>query len=592
MAFDLSTAKPVSSGFDLSTAKPVDHNKPESSYGEAALTMLSGAISEPVAGLAGLGVSLIPGLESGSGAGVVERVRENLTYQPRSEEGRQGLQDIAESASVITEPLGRLEKYLGDTGNDLAGPIGGAIGTAIPTALGELAGVGLAKGGIKSVSNIKQTMPDDVNFKDVAKGVASYQGPEKQRIARLIQSGSSDVDTAKYNLIGDSNPKTGSSGADPALIKGPESPAKQRIKAFLNTEGPKVAKDPYAMETIKQGFDQGVIAAVKVAGKTDKEKMLKMVDVMERGKQNKLYAQKERPSDIAGDTLMQRYKMIRIANKKAGSELDGVANSLKGQQVDYSPAIDSFIGDLENMGIKFGDDLTPNFMGSDIEGVIPSERVINQIVNRLKMTKTPDGHDVHRMKKFIDEQVTFGKNAEGLAGKTESILKGLRHNLDGVLDQQFPAYDKVNTTYAETIGALDALQDVAGKKMNLTGANSEKAVGTLLRRVMSNAQSRVRLIDSIDQIDGVVKNLGVKINDDLMSQILFVDELDSVFGPVARTSFQGQIGQAIESGVNAAATPNGAFDAATKLVGKAAEKARRINEPAAFKSIRDLLNQN
>ena len=211
------------------------------------------------------------------------------------------------------------------------------------------------------------------------------------------------------------------------------------------------------------------------------------------------------------------------------------------------------------------------------------------------------------MKKFIDEQVTFGKSAEGLSGKTESVLKNLRRNLDKTLDSTFTEYDRVNTTFAETIGAIDALQDVAGKKLDLTGKSADEATGQLLRRVMSNAQSRVNLVDALDQIEGVAtkfkdRRIGSAgefllegpaaarrgFDDDLLSQVLFADELDKVFGSTARTSFKGQIEQAVGR-AGGAVTPGGQQNLIVEAAGKLAEKARGINQENAFKSIKELL---
>ena len=139
-----------------------------------------------------------------------------------------------------------------------------------------------------------------------------------------------------------------------------------------------------------------------------------------------------------------------------------------------------------------------------------------------KRGANPDAFELHRMKRFIDEVVTYGKAGEGLTGKTERILKQLRTNLDSTLDDAFPAYNEANTIYADTIGALDALQDVAGRKMDLFGPNADKATGTLLRRMMSNAQSRVNLVDAVDNLEVVAKRYGSKFGDDISTQMLFV----------------------------------------------------------------------
>lgn len=145
--------------------------------------------------------------------------------------------------------------------------------------------------------------------------------------------------------------------------------------------------------------------------------------------------------------------------------------------------------------------------------------------------------------KFIDEQVTFGKTAEGLGGKTERVAKGLRRQFDQLLDSSFPAYDKVNTQYADTVQALDAFQKAAGSTIDLASENADKAVGTLSRRLMSNAQSRVRLLDAIEGLQSTASKYGKTFDDDVVSQALFVDELERVFGPSARTSLQGEVGK-------------------------------------------------
>ena len=70
----------------------------------------------------------------------------------------------------------------------------------------------------------------------------------------------------------------------------------------------------------------------------------------------------------------------------------------------------------------------------------------------------------------------------------------------------------------------------------------------------------------------------------MLSQILFMDELDAVFGTTARTSLQGQTIQAIKTGAKAATSPTGAArDVAIAIA------ARAKNQDAAFKAIRELL---
>ena len=120
--------------------------------------------------------------------------------------------------------------------------------------------------------------------------------------------------------------------------------------------------------------------------------------------------------------------------------------------------------------------------------------------------------------------------------------------------------------------------------------------------MLSNNATRVNLLDATKEIESVARKHGAKGKlliegkglgrDDLLNQILFVDELDSRFGPVARTSFQGQIKQAFtDAGSIASEAKISPITATVKGVATIAEKLRGINDENAFSSIRDLLSQ-
>lgn len=528
------------------TSEPVEETGfLESALGglESAASIVSGAIAEPVAGIVGLAAAADPFAPEGAGAARVKQVKEALTYRPRTEIGQAEQAAVAEKLKPIGEAIKSFEESVGAGALEATGsPALAALAKTLPAATAEILTLGTATPAITTARQVARVEPK-----------FAKQSATKQKIAELIEEGSTDKTVAKFELE----------------------------KSMLSGK-PKVVKDKAAVESIKQGFDEGVVAAIKGSSDADKSKMLKMVDIMEKGKKNARFAMLNRSSDIAGDSLMNRFKTVTDANKKAGQQLDSVAKSLKGQKVDHSPAVNQFIDDLDSMGITLDKNNRPNFQGSDIEGLDAPIKAVNQIINRMKSVKSNDAFEMHRLKRFIDENVTYGKAGEGLKGQTQRVLKKLRSNVDSILDENFPAYDKVNTKYSETIGAIDAFQDVAGKKMNLTGVNSDKAVGTLLRRLMSNAQSRVRLLDAVNDIESTAKKYGGKFDDDLLSQIMFVDELDNVFGPVAKTSFQGQIRQAI---------PTGKTDAAMKAAQAVADKLRNVNEKAAFKAIKELLSK-
>lgn len=123
---------------------------------ETAGAMLSGALAEPVAGIAGLASLPFVGSEAGD---VVRRVREALTYTPKTPEGQATIQALAKQLEPITSAIESAEASAGEAGYERFGPVGGAIGETLPTLAGELVGVGLARSAARPVRAIGKDIP-------------------------------------------------------------------------------------------------------------------------------------------------------------------------------------------------------------------------------------------------------------------------------------------------------------------------------------------------------------------------------------------------------------------------------------------------
>lgn len=610
-------------------SEPLEPDYPGASVIEPAKTVGTAALAQIFGGLAGLFQSINPMAESGAGAKTVEKAQEFIS-QPKTKAGQEGLKTLGDLAQrgidIVNFPISGLvglAELIGGQGIDKAvesirgvqeegagvtignrvfeetgSPMAATLAQIAPEALAEFAGL---KGGGAAVKGAAG--PTANTIRRIGE-VFRTQSPTKQRIARLLEEGSTDIETARFQLeaprqsptstiVPESSPvepgnvPRGTSGDQLAL---PPPEAVKPLETAIQQGIPRVVRDPQAINAINKGFDEGVVAAIKGSSPADKAKMLEMVDIMERGKKNARFTMTNRPSDVAGNTLLERFNVVLDANRRSGQELDNVARNLKGVEFDSTAAAEGFLDDLDSMGIKLkkADDgkLEADFGGSDIEGLQGPEAAINQIVERMQVMDKFDAFEAHRLKRFIDEIVSYGSVGEGLRGRTQNILKNLRRNLDTQLDRQFGNYKEVNQVYSDTINAIDNLQDVAGRKMNLTGTNANAAVGTLLRRLMSNAQSRVNLLDAVEEIDAVARRNGGKFNDDLLTQVLFVDELDNVFGTPARTSFQGQISQAI---------PSSGRDLGKRIaegvVDKTVDLIRGDQTEAQFKAIRELLQK-
>lgn len=494
-------------------------------------------IAEPVAGLAGLGdlaaESLgLEGLE-GTPADVVERVRGNISqpFAPKTETGIAQQQAIGEFLQPVSELMQAAQTGAGDyvfekTGN----PILASIATAGPDAVLSILGAA-----------------------PVVKTARAYRTAAKQKIADLIKTAPQSKKAGKY---------------------------------MIDASG-KIKKSKAFADAVSKGFDEATMASVKGSTRTDKLKMLRMVKNLEDGLEDARKAVLNRPADIVGDSTLERVKFIRSKNREAGRRLDKVAEKLKGSDVNYQPAVDEFLDDLNLIGVRMDNRNRPIFKGSDIEGAKGAEKFIAKVVKRMRDTKEPSAYDAHRLKRFIDEQVTYGKSKTGLAGRAEGIVKNLRRNIDGALDDKFPEYDRVNTQYADTIGALDSLQSGAGK-VDLLGKNSDKAIGSSLRRLMGNAQSRVNLINALDELDSVSAKYGKKFDDDLITQTLFADELDAVFDLQKRTDLRTQSARGIRQATQGG---RGLGEAAIDKAGELIDKATGIDDAKRIESLRNLLTE-
>jgi len=364
----------------------------------------------------------------------------------------------------------------------------------------------------------------------------------------------------------------------------------------VRLSGTQVVPDNEAASAIKQGWKDGTIASIKAATDKDRSAMTKMLNVFKMGEKSDKFRAMNRPADILGDTVQSRVDFLANANQQAGKAIDRIAQTrLRGQAVDYDPAINSFLNDLGAMGVKV--ELDQNgvakaiLQGSDIQGDKAAQRILNTVLERLSTANAPDAYGVHTAKRFIDTQVNYGKKnlANPLTAQAERALKSLRRNLNQSLGEKFPVYKAANEKYADTITALDDLQKAAGTQIDFDSPNANKALGTAMRKLTSNYGTRANLIDSLDQANQVASKYGMKLDDDIVNQLIFVNELDRMFGAAADTSLKGQMSQALETGVDIAR--GGAARRAIELLAEKAEGLRGINKENAIKAMEEILKR-
>ena len=364
----------------------------------------------------------------------------------------------------------------------------------------------------------------------------------------------------------------------------------------VRLSGSQVVPDNEAASALKQGWKDGAVASIKAASEKDRSAMTKMLNIFKMGEKSEKFRAMNRPADILGDTVQARVDFLTDANKKAGAAIDNIAQTrLRGKTVDYDPAINSFLDDLSSIGVKVEMDengvAKAILQGSDIQGDKAAQRTLNAVLERLSATQAPDAYGVHTAKRFIDTQVNYGKKnlANPLTAQAERILKNLRRNLNQSLGDNFPDYRAANEKYADTITALDDLQRAAGTQIDLESPNANKALGTAMRKLTSNYGTRANLIDSLDQANQVASKYGMKLEDDIVNQLIFVNELDRMFGAAAQTSLKGQVSEAMQTGLDIAR--GNAAQRAFDLLAEKAQNLRGVNKENAIKAMEEILKR-
>lgn len=362
-----------------------------------------------------------------------------------------------------------------------------------------------------------------------------------------------------------------------------------------------VIDEPGATKSLSQGLSEGVTATIQASNRATKGALDEMLDIVDESQKSAKFSVTNRPLDVAGRALGRRYDVIKDANKQARSELDTVARTLQGEGVDSSQAFNDLYASLDDMGIGItegdsGVELLTR--GSDISMLDAPKKSIERLLTRIDEVDDMDAYELHRLKRWIDENVSYGRSQEGLSGKAETVIKTLRRNIDTALDTNFPAYDDVNTRYSETRGMLDEFDRLVASGSGDESPNFEKGVGTLLRRTLSNARSREPILDLVSNMDNMARNYNASpqaavvqrgaLDDDILTEVLFADELDRIFGTNARTSLQGDMSKVVERGMDGAQNM-GMMDLAVEAGKKGYDKLRGRNPQRAMRAFRELV---
>jgi len=280
---------------------------------------------------------------------------------------------------------------------------------------------------------------------------------------------------------------------------------------------------------------------------------------------------KNNPIEAVGKPVVTRLNILKNQTKGLGTQLDEVAGGLKGKVVKgRQSVVDTVDETLAKIGISKTDEGL-DFVGSNLEGLGADEKIIGNIYRRLQ--ESTDANDLHRLKKYIDNNVNFGKTSGGFTGEAESLIKGWRKTIDGRLDLEFPAYNKVNTELANRLKPINDLKKYMKSATGLDEDLMNMSAGQLMRRIASNVRSNPEIRQVLRNLDNATKVKG-KTSGNIESLVDFYATLEKYFPEiVGKNTFQGQIKNALD-------TSGGLIDKATGILKSVAGQSESVKRKA------------
>jgi len=637
MAFDISTAKPESSGFDLSTAQPEPTFDLESFDPGGDIGVGEGPAPEAHRGLAdqltaiaetarAIGTGATTGL-LGSVGGTLEQLVKEIaggSFGPLADspqEARESAERIAEQSALRasggtlppTTELGK--ERLGQLGEVLA-PLAALPPVAVELgAISQAARAPVAAASREALQTITAKFGKNKNLIDQKTGLPAPVF-EKELTKRGIDFGSivDDVDT----LPAIQGRKSVEQVVDQIVVGKIKRGGTDNFLADIRLEQGKIVPDDLGVELQRQGFRKGDVSAAKGANTSTKRDMNQMLKMTRQILSDSSKAKDSRPTDIPGEHVLGRFQFIRkeadtlrkdlnkLANKssKPGENLlegPGTVRGLKGLEIDTQPIEAALFSKLDDLRINIPDEVLGDtrqlnsflkqrgvFVGSEISKNPTSQKMVKDVVDLLSEPGPVDAARAHNLKKQLDDLIDFNKQAKGLPKTGKNFAKAVRASLNDSIRDVSKPYAAINDKLSNAIGTMNEFERILGGSINVFKPGADKAIGQDLRGLLSNRKSRIALDNSLDDIDRTARNLGATFDVDARDLTQFANTLDERFGAVARTSLKGEFESTVKQAARGQA---GIVDIVVGAGARKLEKARGINDTNALNAMQKLLRR-
>lgn len=495
--------------------------------------------------------------------------------------------------------LGSAEGYTSQEGMGNDGTTGAVIGAVAPAAIAVTPKVAKAiyspfaefarnRASVKNI--LGSAAPNDVV--DAAESIAKQGGDDAgAQINALMLT--DDAVTSAHPTVRKIKEAV-DAGATPddvkAVIAAQKDVATKGEAARYKLAGERVKKSPVAQEMIRQGMSKNDVQLIAAASEADKEVFKKILSRVKGGMASSRVKNREHPQGVVGDSLLKRLEYVSAKNKEAGQRIKQVAQSeLKGKPVSLNGPLENFKAKLDDMGVKFNDGKV-DFEGSALMDLPKFQTPIRNILKRIDPERNPnvDAYAAHNLKKWFDSNINYGKSptGAGMTPEVESAIRGFRADINETLGNLSPKYKAVNTQYADTIGAINDLKSLAGKRRDLAGDHADETLGMLSKRVTSNAMSRGDVSSAIEALEDVSAKYGKVFKDDIATQVQLVNAIEKKLGAFSDTSLMGQVQAPMERLATGGSVVSTGLDALKAVKNKLSPK----DEESYIKALEALIN--
>ena len=501
--------------------------------------------------------------------GFIEKGKDRLAGSIKDEErSREEFSAISEAAPVSS------------TIGDIAGQVAGAslllpVEAALPASMAGKMALGGAAGATAGFSQPTIEGEDPAETAKTGAAIGAALPFVAGKVAAPVASAAiAPVKQKLFNYFGKLSPKQ--QKIIDAITANPRDP---NFAKFGVIDG--IPEQSAALKlAIKQSGSPELVAVMKASSKADKKAFKDMLKIIKQGKVDPLFADRVRVGHVVGKSLAERLGALRELNNQAGKEIDKVARrSLKGNFIDIGSAKQSFKSKLEDLRVKYNTDTGVVFYkGSALEGEGGGQArdLITRLARTLK-SDSIDASDAHFAKRLIDQKVSFGKSDSGFTGEIDRAIKGFRSEINTSIGDNFPRYAAANKKYSSTVRAIDNYQETVGKKVNIESAN---ALGVSSRGFTNNTQKRDNLLGSLEEIQGVLAENGVRFKDDILTQVNVTNALEKRFNTQGSTALDASIAKGVGQVVTKS-KPELALD----LIGGAVDKVTGVTDDRALDAL-------